>query len=92
MVIIETEGMEQRDPALVKGETVTLKGKQAEIFVRFRDIKIGHSALFRMDQQQYIKAFFHPIRNSLCKQDLMIVHMLIKFMPSRNHDRCFSNL
>ena len=51
-VTIETEGMEQRDPALVKGETITLKGKQAETFVRFRDIKIGHSALFRMDQQQ----------------------------------------
>lgn len=57
-VTIGTDGMESRDPALVKGKTVTLKGKQAEIFVRYRDIRIDHSAIYRMDQQQqYIKVF-----------------------------------
>lgn len=62
-VTIETEGMETRDPELVKGKTVTLKGKQAEIFVRFRDIHVDHSALFRMDQQQqYIRKFFETVQ------------------------------
>lgn len=63
-VTVRTEGMEARDPALIKGAAVTLKGKQAEIFVRFRDIKVGHSALFRMNQQQqYIESFFATVKN-----------------------------
>ncbi len=78
-VTIETEGMEQRDPALVKGETVTLKGKQAETFVRFRDIKIGHSALFRMDQQQqYIKAFFEAVQKGSAHDSGLVVRLFDK--------------
>lgn len=59
-VTIETEGMEKRDPELTKGSRVTLNGKQAEIFVRYRDVGEDHSALFRMDQEQeYAIGFFH---------------------------------
>lgn len=58
-VTVPTEGMEQKDPAFVKGNTITLRGEQAEAFVRYRDINRSHSALYRMDQQQeYLKGFF----------------------------------
>ena len=36
-VTVPTEGMEKKDPAFVKGNQVTLHGKQAEAFVRYRD-------------------------------------------------------
>ena len=66
-VTIGTEGMELRT-LLQKGETVTLQGKQAEIFVRYRDanaLTIRHC--IGMDQQQqYIKGFFEAVqRHSL---------------------------
>lgn len=78
-VTIETEGMDARDPALVKGKTVTLKGKQAETFVRFRDIKVGHSALFRMDQQQqYIKAFFETVQKGARRDSGLVLRLFDK--------------
>ena len=78
-VTIETEGMEKRDPALVKGETVTLKGQQAEIFVRYRDIHVDHSALFRMDQQQqYIKSFFETVQKGASRDSGLIVRLFDK--------------
>ncbi len=78
-VTIETDGMEKRDPALIKGETVTLKGKQAEIFVRFRDIHVDHSALFRMDQQQqYIKSFFETVQKGASHDNGLVVRLFDK--------------
>lgn len=75
-VTIETDGMEKRDPALVKGETVTLKGKQAEIFVRYRDVNVDHSALYRMDQQQqYIKGFFQAVQRHSAKDSGLVLRL-----------------
>lgn len=75
-VTIETDGMENRDPALVKGETVTLKGKQAEVFVRYRDVNVDHSALYRMDQQQqYIKGFFQAVQRHSAKDSGLVVRL-----------------
>ena len=75
-VTIGTDGMESRDPALVKGKTVTLKGKQAEIFVRYRDIRVDHSALYRMDQQQqYIKGFFEAVQKHSAKDSGLVVRL-----------------
>lgn len=62
-VTVPTEGMEVKDASFVKGSQVTLKGKQAEAFVRFRNIELGNSALYRMDQQQeYITQFFQAVK------------------------------
>lgn len=75
-VTIETDGMEERDSALVKGATVTLNGKQAEIFVRFRDIQAGHSALFRMDQQQqYIESFFDTVQKRSSRDSGLVIRL-----------------
>lgn len=58
-VTIPVEGMEERDPELKKGATVTLMGGQAETFVRYRDKDEHYSAIDRMErQQQYIAGFF----------------------------------
>lgn len=75
-VTVPTEGMEIRDPALVKGSTVTLHGKQAEVFVRFRDINRDNSALYRMDQQQeYITQFFQAVREKSKNDSQIVTHL-----------------
>lgn len=75
-VTVPTEGMEQADPAFVFGETVTLKGKQAEKFVRYRDISRDHSALYRLDQQQeYIDQFFLKVREESAKDSSLVARM-----------------
>ncbi len=57
-VTIPTMGMEQADPEFVFGQTVRLKGEQAERFVRFRDTERDNSAISRMEQQKlYISGF-----------------------------------
>ncbi len=64
-VTIPTEGMEKTDPAFVYGSTVTLKGSQAERFVRYRDITIDNSAINRMNQhRQYIEGFFTALKQT----------------------------
>lgn len=76
-VHIETDGMERRDPALTKGAKVILNGRQAEIFVRYRDIAIDNSALDRMSQQrQYIEGFFKALQKKASKDDQLIVRLM----------------
>lgn len=76
-VTIEVDGLEIRDPALTKGSTVTLNGRQAEIFNRYRDITIDHSALNRMSQQaQYIEAYLEAVRTQAAKDDQTIVRIM----------------
>ncbi len=61
-VTVPTAGMEERDPAFVKGETITLHGSQAERFVRYRDTNKANSALTRMGQhKQFIQGFFEAV-------------------------------
>lgn len=62
-VTIPTDGMEKADASFIKGEQVTLTGKQAERFIRFRDTQKSHSALYRMDQQEeYMLQFFRTVQ------------------------------
>lgn len=62
-VTIPTMGMEQSDPEFVFGQTVRLKGEQAERFVRFRDTERDNSAISRMEQQKlYISGFFQSVK------------------------------
>lgn len=75
-VTVPTEGMEQKDPAFIKGRTLTLRGEQAEAFVRYRDIKRSHSALYRMDQQQeYLEGFFQAVKDSKGSDSQVISHL-----------------
>lgn len=78
-VTVDVDGLEKKDPALKKGSTVTLQGKQAEVFVRFRDINIDHSAITRMSQQkQYIGAYLETVKKQVAKDDQIIVRIMDK--------------
>lgn len=62
-VTVPVAGMEKKDPAFVKGATITLHGEQAESYVRFRDINEHYSALDRMERQKgYIMGFFQMVK------------------------------
>lgn len=75
-VTVPTEGMEQSDPAFIKGSRVTLKGKQADTFVRFRDIRRDNSALYRLDQQQeYITQFFKTVKVQSTKDSQIVTKL-----------------
>lgn len=76
-VTIKEPELADRDPDLKMGETITLKGKQAETFVRYRDINKANSALYRMDRhQQYIEGFFGALKNKARSDDGILVELL----------------
>lgn len=76
-VRIEVDGMERWDPELVKGTTVTLHGKQAEIFVRYRDIDVDNSAITRMSQQkQYMEKYLETVRQKAASDDQLITKLM----------------
>lgn len=76
-VTVDIEGMERRDPELVKGATVTLQGKQADLFVRYRDIDIDNSAITRMSQQrQYMEHYFATVKQKAAKDDQLIIRLM----------------
>ncbi len=75
-VTVPTQGMEVRDPAFVYGETVTLHGSQAESFVRYRDITIDYSPLYRMNQmREYITQFYKALVEKSKEDSLIVSHM-----------------
>lgn len=79
-VTVPTDGMEKTDPTFVKGAQVTLQGKQAEKFVRYRDITVDHSAIFRMNQQkEYITQYFNALQKK-SKEDSQIVPRLFDML------------
>ena len=81
-VTVPTEGMEQRDPAFVYGETVTLHGAQAEKFIRYRDKDTDNSALMRMMQhRQYIEGFFNAVK-AQSRRDSQTVVKLVDMVQS----------
>lgn len=75
-VTVPTEGMEKRDPAFIKGASVTLHGDQAEKFIRYRNTEEGNSALYRMDQhQEYIKGFFQAVKRTARSESGIVEHL-----------------
>lgn len=81
-VTVPSEGMEQADPSFIKGEQVTLYGKQAEKFVRYRDIEEDHSALYRMNrQQEYIEQFFAAAQKESRKNNTFISNIFETIEP-----------
>lgn len=79
-VTVPMFGMENADPAFVPGEQVTLMGDQAERFVRYRDINVDHSAIFRMNQQkEYITQYFGALKTK-SREDSQIVTKLFEML------------
>lgn len=68
-VLIDTDELMKQDSALKKGANVILNGKQAELFLRYRNVTVTNSALIRMERQkQYIKAYLNRLQEK-CRQD-----------------------
>lgn len=81
-VTIPLDGMETRDPAFVKGSTLTLHGEQAEKFVRFRDTKIDFSAITRMSlQKQYVMQFEKAAQAASKVSPTVVSDMLDQIQP-----------
>lgn len=76
-VQIGVDGMERRDPELMKGAIVTLQGEQAEIFVRYRDVNIDNSAIIRMSQQrQYMESYLEAVRRKAVQDDQLVTRLM----------------
>ncbi|MBT9778270.1 transcriptional regulator, partial [Clostridium sp. MCC353] len=76
-VTIRDEGLEKRDPELKKGETVTLQGEQAEIFVRYRDITKSQTAVSRMGRQkQYLQGYLQAAKEAASRDDRLIPDLM----------------
>ena len=76
-VRVTANGMVRSDPAFVKGTVVTLHGKQAERFVRFRDSGIDNSAIIRMSQQkEYLQGYFTALREKAAKDEGIITEIM----------------
>lgn len=62
-VLIDDEDLAARDPEFHVGERIRLKGKQAETFLRYRNIEKSLTALKRQERQkQYIEGFTEAIK------------------------------
>lgn len=76
-VTVNEAGLETRDPALSEGSTVLLSGKQAEIFVRYRDTTKPQTAIGRMERQkQYIKAYMDTAKATAAKDNGLITRLM----------------
>lgn len=74
------EDLSYKDPALYEGATVTLKGEQAEIFVRNRDIKVEGSNNSRMDRQKiYALGFVDAAKSALKENPSLTIELYKKF-------------
>lgn len=81
-VTVEDPDLADRDPGLVPGETVVLKGDQAETYLRYRDIEKSQSALTRMERQkQYIESFSQAAINQAQKEDGFAARLLEEITP-----------
>lgn len=67
------------DPSLVQGETVTLWGKQALLYVRKRDVSDDESNLRRMERQkQYLEALQEQLARKAKEEDGYALSTLLK--------------
>lgn len=73
------EDFSDMDPAMQKGEEITLKGEQALLYVRARQGIGDNSNLSRMErQQQYLNAFYGKLMEANKKVDGFLSSTLLK--------------
>lgn len=69
-VTINEPGMAERDPSLQMGATVTLKGDQAETYLRYRDVTQANTAVSRMSRhREYMKAWMEKAKTAAASDD-----------------------
>ncbi|MDO5416764.1 MAG: LCP family protein [Lachnospiraceae bacterium] len=76
-VTIDDPYLEERNPSLKYGTQVTLKGKEAEEFIRIRNIKEDNTALTRMNRHTtYLKAWMAAARQTSAKNDAFVPELM----------------
>lgn len=76
-VTIQDDGMERRDPAMKKGVQITLDGKQAQTFIRYRDVEVDNSAMDRMsNQKQYMQAYLETVKTKAANDNQLITRIM----------------
>lgn len=81
--IIVPEDYTQINPLFKKGETITLNGKMAEQYVRYRDTNVSGSNSERMERQsQFVEALVKKIQNEITgtKKIAQFYHRLEPYM------------
>lgn len=81
-VTIDEPGMVDRDPAFQLGETITLKGDQAEKYIRYRDIEKAQTAISRLERQQiYIEKFSQAVKQTAKQKEGYFTDLLNELAP-----------
>ena len=81
-VTIEDQRMEQIAPEFGYGKTVTLKGRQAEAYIRYRDTGRTQSALDRAERQKsYIQGFLQSAKAQAAKDDSFVSEIMNDISP-----------
>lgn len=81
-VTIAEEGLADRDSAFRPGETVTLKGDQAEAYLRYRDITKAQTAISRLERQKdYIEKFSQAVKKTAEREEGYITGLLDALSP-----------
>ncbi|MCB6607751.1 LCP family protein [[Clostridium] symbiosum] len=76
-ILVEDGSLSEKYPEFVKGEKVLLKGKQAEHYIRYRDINQYQTALTRLERQKgYIKAYIETAKRRAEEDAQMIVRLM----------------
>lgn len=81
------------DPALKKGQTVTLKGEQALTYVRARQGMEDNSNVARMARQrQYVQALYHQVTNRMENDENFVVDASLQMKDYLVSDRSVTQM
>ena len=81
-VLIDDEDLAARDPEFHAGERIRLKGKQAETFLRYRNIEKSLTALKRQERQkQYIGGFTEAVKKKAGEKQGFVADLYDEVQP-----------
>ena len=81
-VTVPNDEMQKKHPEWTKGTVVSLNGKEAEEFLRTRDIRRASTAVFRMQQHRAFMLGFYSALKEKAKSDPNIIQELYDAMQS----------
>ena len=81
-VTIKDRELEKADPDFIYGKDFTLRGKQAEAYIRYRNTKQAQSAIGRTERQKsYIEGFLKAARTKAGRDDGFVTWILKEIEP-----------
>lgn len=76
-VTVEDKSLAEHNPDFVLGQSMVLKGSQAETYIRYRDINQYRTALTRLERQKgYMKAYIETAKQKYREDDQLIVRLV----------------